>query len=125
MFNLRKEKKELPENTKEIGEEINKIKKENELLKKEIKEIKEKQKLSIQKVEMERFNPFHEEGGNQSFSTVFLDGNKDGIVITALYTKEGSRIYGKPIKNGVSEFSLSGEEKKIIKNVCGEDKKNL
>jgi hypothetical protein len=61
-----------------------------------------------------RFNPFSEVGGDQSFSIALLNENDDGVVITSLYTRQENRVYGKPIKNSQSEYSLSEEEKKAI-----------
>jgi len=46
-----------------------------------------------------RFNPFSEVGGDQSFSIALMDGNNDGFMITALYTRDGNRVYAKPIQN--------------------------
>ena len=92
--------KELKENFEKISKELGNLKKEN--------------KFNIQKLGIVRFNPFKEIGGNQSFSIALLDGNDDGIVITSLYTKEGNRVYGKPIKNGKSEYLLSEDEKEAI-----------
>jgi hypothetical protein len=115
MFRKKKKEEDFPENIEELIEDFKKIKEENKRIKKEIKEIKEKQKFFLQNVKMIRFNPFYEEGGNQSFVLALLDENIDGVVITSLYTKEGNRIYGKPILKGKSEFSLSKEEKEIIR----------
>jgi len=64
---------------------------------------------------MIRFNPFNETGGNQSFSVAILDGNDCGIVISSLFSRNENRVYGKPIKNGVSEFPLTDEEKEAIR----------
>lgn len=75
---------------------------------------------SIQKVGFIRFNPFTDLGSNQSFAISFLDQKDDGIVISSLHAKEGTRIYAKPIKNGESEYSLSKEEEKAIKKAIGE-----
>lgn len=70
--------------------------------------------ISIQKVGVVRFNPFKDVGGDQSFSIALLDKNNDGIVISSLYSREGTRVYAKPIKNGTSEYHLSEEEEKAI-----------
>ncbi len=118
MFNFKKKKENLPENFDELIKEILLLKKENKELKKELANVREIQRLCLQKAEIIRFNPFSEGGGNQSFSLALLDDNNDGVVVTALYTKEGSRVYGKPIKEGKSEFSLSEEEKKAIEKAC-------
>lgn len=71
---------------------------------------------SIQKVSVIRFNPFagEGEGGNQSFAMALLDEKDNGIIISSLHTREETRMYAKPIKNGVSEHFLSKEEKDAI-----------
>lgn len=71
--------------------------------------------FSIQKVGVVRFNPFQETGGNQSFSLVFLNQKDSGVSISSYHSKEGTRIYTKPIINGHSKFPLSKEEEQAIK----------
>ena len=44
-----------------------------------------------------------------------LDENNDGIVFNGIYSREMSNIYAKPVKNGVSEYTLSEEEKESIR----------
>ena len=73
------------------------------------------------KLGITRFNPFDDVGGDQSFILTILDKNNSGAIITSLHNRELTRIYAKPIKNGVGEnITLSKEEKsaivKIIKN---------
>ena len=70
---------------------------------------------SIQKVGIVRFNPFQETGGNQSFSLAFLNQKDDGVVVSSYHSKEGTRIYTKPIRNGDSKFPLAKEEERAIK----------
>ena len=54
-------------------------------------------------------------GGNQSFAIALLDGHNNGLVISSLYTREGTRIYAKPIIKGNSpRHPLTEEEKKAI-----------
>lgn len=70
---------------------------------------------SIHKTGVLRFNPFKEVGGNQSFCVALLDGKNSGIVISSLHTREGTRIYAKPVVAGLeSTFPLTGEEKTAI-----------
>jgi hypothetical protein len=113
MFNFFKRKKE-PKNFKEILSRFNDLEKDFKKLSQELKNLKRQNKFSIQKIGTVRFNPFSEVGGNQSFSVALLDGNNNGTVITSLYTREGNRVYAKPIKNSKSQYSLSKEEKKSI-----------
>ena len=114
MFNFFKKKKKTPDNLKDILFQFEELKGNFGKLSKEMKVLKKKHNISVQKVGIVRFNPFSEVGSNQSFSIALLNGNNDGIVITSLYTREGNRVYGKPVKQGESEYSLSEEEKKAI-----------
>lgn len=69
----------------------------------------------LHKFGMVRFNPFNDVGGDQSFAIAFLNGKDCGLVISSLYTREGTRIYSKSIVNGESEkHPLTDEEKKAI-----------
>lgn len=69
---------------------------------------------SIQKVKTIRFNPFKDQGGNQSFATSFLDENGNGVIISSLYSRDKVSVYAKPIIKYHSEFELSEEEKEAI-----------
>lgn len=70
---------------------------------------------SLHKVSIVRFNPFKEVGGNQSFSVVLLDGKNSGIILSSLHTREGTRIYAKPVLTGEADgFPFTEEEKKAI-----------
>jgi hypothetical protein len=88
----------------------------------EIKDINEWNKklqgicdISITKVGVIRFNPFKDTGGDQSFAIALLDSNNNGIVLSSLYAREGTRVYTKPIEKGTSSYNLSEEEEGAIK----------
>ena len=100
-----------------IAEQLKRMKKtENEV--KKLFEWNEKLQdiadISIQKVGVVRFNPFKDTGGDQSFAIALLDKNNNGVVISSLYSREGTRIYTKPIEKGNSSYHLSEEEKQAI-----------
>lgn len=70
---------------------------------------------SVHRVGVLRFNPFKEVGSNQSFSVALLDGKNSGVVLSSIHTREGARVYAKPITSGHSEaFPLTEEEKQVI-----------
>jgi len=69
---------------------------------------------SVQKVGVIRFNPFKDIGGDQSFCIAFLDAQNSGFTISSLFTREGTRIYTKPIIEGQSSYPLTDEEKEAI-----------
>jgi len=114
MFNFFKKRKKEPENLEEVLSQFKKLENNFETLSQELENLKKESKFSVQKVGIVRFNPFSEVGSDQSFSIALLDGNDNGEVITSLSPREGNRVYGKPIKGGTSEYSLSEEEKKAI-----------
>jgi hypothetical protein len=71
--------------------------------------------ISITKVGVVRFNPFKDTGGDQSFAIALMDSNNNGLVISSLYSREGTRIYTKPIEAGKSiNYNLSDEEQEAI-----------
>jgi len=93
---------------------------------KEIKELFKSSKdllkmatKSIQKVAVVRFNPFKDTGGDQSFAIALLDLTDSGIVISSLFTREGTRVYSKPIEKGKSKYPLTKEEEMAIAKAKG------
>ena len=69
---------------------------------------------SAQHLGVVRFNPYEGVGGDQSFSIAVLDEKKNGFVVSALYGREHSRVYAKPVERGESSYQLSKEEKDAI-----------
>lgn len=80
-------------------------------------DIKSTLKDSGCKINVTRFNPFENVGGNQSFILTILDQTDSGVILTSLHNRDITRIYAKTIKNGQSENNtLSKEEKLAIVN---------
>jgi len=71
-------------------------------------------KQAIQKVQTVRFNPFKDQGSNQSFATTFLDEQGNGVLISSLYSRDKVSVYAKPIIGYQSEYELSEEEREAI-----------
>ena len=83
--------------------------------KQELQKLKDSGTLHLQHMVLKRFNPFGDTGGDQSFILAILDGNKDGVVITSLHSRENTRFYVKSLKGGVgTDHPLSEAEQKII-----------
>ena len=70
---------------------------------------------SVQKVGMVRFNPFDDTGGDQSFAVAMLDSADNGIAVSSLHSREGTRVYAKQIIKGESRNHLTDEEKEAIR----------
>ena len=109
-----KKAKDLEDTIDILSAEINKLNKSKEEIEKNITSINFKLKKSIRGLETIRFNPFKDQGGNQSFAIGMLNEENDGLVISSLYSRERMSIFAKPIKNGRSEYELTTEEKEVL-----------
>ncbi|KKS83375.1 MAG: hypothetical protein UV59_C0041G0007 [Candidatus Gottesmanbacteria bacterium GW2011_GWA1_43_11] len=82
---------------------------------KELENFQNKTRSFLQKFTLIRFNPFEEEGGDQSFVIAFLNGKNDGVVISSLHSRSGVRIYAKQVENGKSaKHQFTKEEKEAV-----------
>jgi hypothetical protein len=72
-------------------------------------------RLAVQRVGLVRFNPFEETGGNQSFALAMTDANGDGVVISSLHARAGTRLYAKAVVAGRSDAALSAEEAEALR----------
>ncbi|KKR20451.1 MAG: hypothetical protein UT50_C0017G0011 [Candidatus Moranbacteria bacterium GW2011_GWA2_39_41] len=80
----------------------------------------------LHKVAVIRYNPFKDVGGDQSFAIAMLNGKNNGLTISSLYTREGTRVYAKAIAAGESEkYPLTDEEKQAIKLAKVTDTKKI
>ena len=70
---------------------------------------------SLKKVGLIRFNPYRDTGGDQSFSLCLLNSSNTGFILTTIHGREGTRVYAKPITEGLSEYDLSSEETEALK----------
>jgi len=113
-FFLGKKAKDLEDTIILLEADIAKLKKAKEESEKSIIEINTKLKKSIRGLETLRFNPFPDQGSNQSFAVGMLDENGDGVVMSSLYSRERMSIFAKPVKGGKSEYDLTEEEKEVL-----------
>jgi hypothetical protein len=70
---------------------------------------------SIQRVGLVRFNPFEDTGGNQSFALALTDAQGNGLVISSLHSRAGTRVYAKGIAAGRADGALSDEEAEAVR----------
>jgi len=114
-FFIGKKAKDLEDTILNLEGDIEKLKKAKEKGEIEIKEINAKLKKSIRGLETIRFNPFPDQGSNQSFAIGMLNEDGDGVVLSSLYSRERMSVFAKPIKNGKSEYELTQEEENAVK----------
>lgn len=70
---------------------------------------------AVQRVGMVRFNPFEDTGGNQSFALALLDLDGNGVILSSLHARTGTRIYGKAVSAGRADGAVSDEEAAALK----------
>jgi hypothetical protein len=70
---------------------------------------------AIQRVGLVRYNPFEETGGNQSFALALTDAVGDGIIVSSLHARSGTRVYAKSVIGGKSDGALSQEEAEALR----------
>jgi hypothetical protein len=68
----------------------------------------------IQAVGLVRFQAFNDYGGDQSFALALASAAGDGVVLSGIYAREGTRVYAKPLTTWSSSYSLSFEEEEAI-----------
>jgi hypothetical protein len=110
-----KKAKDLEEILISLGNDLKKLNASKEEIEKHLEAVERRLRKSVQNINTIRFNPFEDAGSNQSFAIAFLNEYGDGVVISSLYSREGVRVYAKPIKNYQSEYTLSNEEKEAIR----------
>ena len=114
-FFIGKKAKDLEDTIIILESEIMKLKEAREKIEKDIELINQKLKKSVRGLETIRFNPFPDQGSNQSFAIGILNEEEDGVVISSLYSRERMSIFAKPIKAGKSTYELTEEEKEVLK----------
>ncbi len=73
-------------------------------------------KRKVGQVETVRFNPFQGSGngGNQSFSSAFVNEEGNGTVISGIYSRDRIMLFSKPLNDWRSKFELTNEEKELV-----------
>jgi hypothetical protein len=70
---------------------------------------------AFQRIGLVRFNPFEDTGSNQSFALALLDADDDGVIVSSLHARGGTRIYAKAVAAGRPEATLSEEEAEALR----------
>lgn len=110
-------KESLPGLLDDLLKDSEETKKALEILNKKCDTLENEGNLHIQKIGLERFNPFKDTGGDQSFVLALVDKEDTGVVISSLHTRTGTRWYAKKVVKGKgSEYELSDEEQKALKS---------
>lgn len=106
--------KDLEDIILELDNKVKELERVKEKMQNEINLLHHKIKRSIRGLETLRFNPFPDQGSNQSFAIGLLNEEGDGVVISSLYSRERMSVFAKPVKNKKSDYELSAEEKEVL-----------
>ena len=113
-FFLGKKAKDLEDTILNMHNEVKDLQKAKEKIEKDLVAVHQKLKKSVRGLETIRFNPFPDQGSNQSFAIGILNEDGDGVVMSSLYSRERMSVFAKPVKGGKSEYDLSTEEKEVL-----------
>jgi hypothetical protein len=69
---------------------------------------------SVQGMGLVRYSAFEDTGGDQSFSLAMVDGDGDGVIVSALYGRDATRVYAKPVEGWTSSRTLAEEEEQAL-----------
>jgi len=106
--------RDIEEGIASIDKKLIAIENNEELLAEAIEHVDKRLRSSIRSVEMTRFNPFEDQGGNHSFAISLVNERGDGVVISSLYSRERMSVFAKHIKKGKSDIELTEEEQDVL-----------
>lgn len=78
---------------------------------------KENMKFTLREGGFVRYDSFEGVGGKQSFSVLLMTPEYDGIMISALHDRVGTKMYAKEIIQGEPSQNLSREENQLLNQV--------
>jgi hypothetical protein len=113
-FFLGKKAKDLEDTIMILEQNISNLKKSRDDMQRDMSVMQGKLRKSIRGLETIRFNPFPDQGSNQSFAVGMLNEDGDGVVLSSLYSRDRMSVFAKPVKNGKSEYELSNEERDVL-----------
>lgn len=79
-----------------------------------LSQVEIKIRAGVDRAELLRFRAFENVGGDLSFAFALLNQEGSGVVLSSIHNRDESRVYAKPIKGGLSTYSLTSEEKEVI-----------
>ncbi|SFC85363.1 DUF4446 family protein [Butyrivibrio sp. YAB3001] len=91
------------------------IRSENEKNRKDIIDINKRLTNSFQKIGLEKYDAFNQNGGKLSFAICMLDENDNGFLLNSVHNSDGMNYsYSKEINAGISDVELSSDEKRAL-----------
>ena len=95
----------------DVLEEERELKKEIKSIRRDILTLREKQNKCFDTVKIVRYHTTADHEAKLSYSVGLSNERGDGLVITGLQYRQGCNMYYKQVKEGISDFELSQEER--------------
>ena len=109
--------KSLEESIFERFDKIDEVVDQVEENREEIAELYNKMKTHYQK-----YDAFHEMGGELSFAITMLDENNTGWILNIMHSRQGCYAYVKDIVKGESTIQLAEEERESLEKAIFQEK---
>lgn len=91
------------------------IRNENEKNRKDIIDLNRRLNHSFQKIGLEKYDAFNENGGKLSFALCMLDESDNGFLLNSVHDSDGTNYsYSKEIRAGVADVELSKDERRAL-----------
>lgn len=102
----------------DLGSDVDKLLKFKEDATKYFLELNDKTNRSIKEIPLNLFKAFDglDSGGKNSFSTLFVNDEGNGILLSALHSRDRINIYAKQITDWKADRMLTDEEEKLLTN---------
>ncbi len=81
--------------------------------------LESRQRRALQHVGLTRFDAFEEVGGQQSFAIAVMDEDRNGFVLSSVYSRADVRVYAKSLEGGQSSHPLTAEERRALATAEG------
>lgn len=101
---------------------VSNVNEESKIMQVNYKNLERQLNKCAQKIGMVRYNAFNDVGSDLSFALAILDNDNNGFVLNAIYARNSSNIYAKPIENGTSRYTLSEEEIRAVSRAKEDEK---
>lgn len=79
-----------------------------------LSKVELKLRAGLDRGELIRFQAFDNVGSDLSFAFALLNQEGNGVVLSSIHNRDESRVYAKPINEGMSTYTLTVEEKEVI-----------
>lgn len=105
----------LPEHVAKLGEQIRRHEGELDAMQQAVAALQQVLPQTFSKFALHFYDALPELGGRFSFSLALLTHSNDGVILTALSSRDAARVYAKEIHSGRSSRVLSPEEELVLR----------